>query len=361
MIPIHSGKEDYPLTWLSITQLKWRDPQQSLSDISTKWFEIGTLLSINRGQLKMWEVEYQGDLIKCLESVITFWQQHGGSQHYPATWQGFLALLRCAECAAAADNVTTALLDRPSSLSVSLSAGSSGDPPQPPSYPLTPPPPYEGKKYEDVYFFGEPIRKEITSSGGQVGHLEETGISLVFPEGALQPSEKPLEIVIRPAIGCPLQLPDGYAPASPVYFIEHRGSVTFLKNVDVHIQHWVKLTSDSDCKDMGIFMSKSAPFYDEGRPVYRFSKLQGRAVFSPHNSVGRIELSHFCALAVGSASKAGNFACLHACMGVIQLRCCTHYCRLSLLCEILPKHFTCPFSQREACCDLHMPGTGPDL
>ena len=341
MIPIHTGIEDYPLTWLSITQLKWRDPQQSLSDISTKWFEIGTLLSINREQLKMWEVEYQGDLIKCLESVITFWQQHGGSQRYPATWQGFLALLRCAECAAAADNVTTALLDRPSSLSVSLSRA------------------YEGMRYEDVYFFGEPIRKHITSSGGQVGHLEEIGISLVFPEGALQPSEKPLEIVIHPAIGCPLQLPEGYAPASPVYFIELMGSVTFLKNIDVHIQHWVKLTSDSDCKDMGIFTSKSAPFYDEGRPVYRFSKLQGRAVFSPHNSVGRIELSHFCALTVGSASKAGNSVCLYGSDSITLLYICT--CRLSLLCEILPKHFTCSFSQRETCCDLHMPGTGPDL
>ena len=278
----------------------------------------------------MWEVEYQGDLIKCLESVITFWQQHGGSQHYPATWQGFFALLRRAECATAAENVKIALLDRPSSLSVS---DSSGDPSQLPSHPLTPHPAYEGKRYEDVYFFGEPIRKEITSSGGQVGRLEEVGISLIFPEGALQPSEKPLEIVIRPAIGCPLELPDGYAPASPVYFIEHRGSVTFLKNIDVHIQHWVKLTSDSDCKDMAIFTSKSVPnFYEEGRPVYRFSKVQGKAVFSLHNSVGRIEVSRFCALTVGSASKAGNanHSLLYSCRSYYSIVCTVADCRCSV-------------------------------
>ena len=132
--------------------------------------------------------------------------------------------------------------------------------------------------------------------------MEEVGISLIVPEGALRPNEKPLKVVIRPAIGCPLQLPDGYKPASPVYLIEHMESVDFLKNVNVQIQHWVNLTNDGDCKDMGIFSSKLVPSSIKGRTVYNFSKVEGKTTFSPKNSVGSVELSHFCALTIGTAS-----------------------------------------------------------
>ena len=172
--------------------------------------------------------------------------------------------------------------------------------PETPETPLKPP-------MKDVYFFGDPIQAEITSSGGQVGKLEEVGISLIFPEGALNPGEEALKIVIRPAIGCPLQLPDGYEPASPVYFIEHRGNVDFLKTVNVGIKHWVKLNNESDCENMDIFSSKLVPSSVEGRSVYKFSRVKGSASFSLNNSVyiDSVELSHICVLTTAGPEGAG--------------------------------------------------------
>ena len=196
--------------------------------------------------------------------------------------------------------------------------------------------------YKDVYFFGDPIQAEITSSGGQVGDLEKVGISLIFPEGALKPGEEPLKIVIRPAIGCPHQLPNGYKPASPVYFIEHRGNVNFQKNIIVHIQHWAKLKGDCDCENMDIFSSELVPSSIKGRSVfrsvYKFVKVKGRAFFSPKNSVGTVELSNICAVMSGSPEGIGILSTTS-----VLYHLCVVNCRKSLLCEVLPKPVPSPY------------------
>ena len=83
------------------------------------------------------------------------------------------------------------------------------------------------------------------------------------------------------------------------------GMWTFLKTVNVKIKHWVKLNNDSDCESMDIFSSKLVPSSVKGRSVYKFSKVKGSAAFSLNNSVGSVELSHFCALTTAGPEGAG--------------------------------------------------------
>ena len=129
----------------------------------------------------------------------------------------------------------------------------------------------------------------------------------------------------------------------------------FLKTVNVKIKHWVKLNNDSDCENMDIFSSKLVPSSVEGRSVYKFSKVKGRAVFSLKNSVGAVELSHFCALMDGSPEGAGIISTTYF---SVLCHFCAVFCRKPLLCEVLQKPFPSLYLWNEASCDLHMSGSG---
>lgn len=137
--------------------------------------------------------------------------------------------------------------------------------------------------------FGIPIRKMITTRGGTVGNSEEEGISLTIPPGALSPDESS-EFEIQLCITCPLKLPDGYGPASPVYFIRHKKGVQFQQNITVKLLHYIDLESLDDPNSNLVFMTATR----DTKGKYLFKKIEdSEGSFEADSQVGKIELSHF--------------------------------------------------------------------
>lgn len=147
--------------------------------------------------------------------------------------------------------------------------------------------------------FGEPIKQLVTKAGGVVGSLQREGIALSIPSGAINSD---LEFQIQCCINCPLKLPEGYTPASPVYFIKHEGSVQFHQNIAVELLHFIGLDSSNDCRRLA-FMTLESPRKDL-TSVFLFTKItQSEGCFEPKSQVGKILLSHFCPILVAQKSE----------------------------------------------------------
>ena len=80
--------------------IKWKDEEgreqelRVVDQVSSKWREFGMLLGFSHDQLDAWRDQHLADANKCWNRVINQWLTEGGSRRYPATWEGFYALLR---------------------------------------------------------------------------------------------------------------------------------------------------------------------------------------------------------------------------------------------------------------------------
>lgn len=80
--------------------LKWRDIHDlhrtfSLaSKVSTKWMVFGNLLGLLPNELEAWEIRHHDDDTECWHRVMEHWLTEGGTQDYPATWEGLYELVR---------------------------------------------------------------------------------------------------------------------------------------------------------------------------------------------------------------------------------------------------------------------------
>ena len=141
-------------------------------------------------------------------------------------------------------------------------------------------------------FFGQTVKKLVTSAGAVVGDLQREGISLSIPPESLS---NDVEIRIDRCLKCPLKLPDGYKPASPVYFIEVTDDVHFDKKIKVELLHYIDLDTPLSSERM-VFMT-SAP--QSTLNVYHFTKVeQGEGSFQQGSQVGNILLDHFCGVLI---------------------------------------------------------------
>ena len=136
----------------------------------------------------------------------------------------------------------------------------------------------------------------FTSAEATVGSLEEIGMALSIPEGALSSTDEPLGVQIRPCINCPLSLPDGYVPASPVYFIECEKAVKFRKKCTLEILHYMHLDALHDGRAMAFMTSTK---YRGPDTTYHFARVkEGNQIFQLSSNKGTIFLDHFCAILI---------------------------------------------------------------
>ena len=55
---------------------------------------LGMLLGLSLNQLDAWDAEYRGNASRCWNRVMDQWLTQGGSDDYPATWEGLYTLLK---------------------------------------------------------------------------------------------------------------------------------------------------------------------------------------------------------------------------------------------------------------------------
>ena len=144
----------------------------------------------------------------------------------------------------------------------------------------------------------------ITSCGADIDYLEEMGISVSIPEGAIGTKEAQLELIIKPCFTGIFKLPEGYESASPAYLIHHTRKAEFQKDVTIQLQHHAYLRSEEDCEDMVFLSASSRPMYVGSQRAYIFHETSGQwEVFAPGSQVGEISLRHFCLVKAGKRKR----------------------------------------------------------
>ena len=150
--------------------------------------------------------------------------------------------------------------------------------------------------YSDIYIFGETKESITAEAEAIVGDLGRIGMTLTIPEGAVSSTDEPLELRIRPCVNCQLKLPDGYVPASPVYFIEYEKTVKFKKKCILEILHYMHLDKPDDCGDLA-FMTSTG--YKGPSATYHFARAKGSdETFQLGMNHGKISLDHFCSFII---------------------------------------------------------------
>jgi hypothetical protein len=88
-----------PLSLETLTLLKWEDRHGHqrtfrLEDmVSAKWMKFGLRVGLTMDQLEFLEKRYK-NASRCWLEVMRHWLNDGGTQHYPATWEGLYTLMR---------------------------------------------------------------------------------------------------------------------------------------------------------------------------------------------------------------------------------------------------------------------------
>ena len=136
--------------------------------------------------------------------------------------------------------------------------------------------------------------QSVSSQGGEISS-SELGVSLVIPPKAVPPG-KTVTVRIWPCLSGPFISPDGYEFTSPVYLISP--VFTFEKEVQLSLQHFASLTSDSECDRMVFMSASTSPSFRESNPEYHFHVFK-RGHFTKDSSTATLSLKHFCQLATG--------------------------------------------------------------
>ena len=85
-----------PLSLKTLTRLEWKDGQGRVKTfslvykVSSKWQEFCTRLGQDPKHLTK---KHRGNGIKIWKEVMDEWLSDGGTQDYPATWEGLCLLL----------------------------------------------------------------------------------------------------------------------------------------------------------------------------------------------------------------------------------------------------------------------------
>ena len=83
--------------------------------------------------------------------------------------------------------------------------------------------------YPGIVFSNTSVVKHITSCGADINCLEEMGISVSIPEGAIGIEEAQLELFIKPCFTGIFKLPKAYESASPAFLIHPSRKTEFQK------------------------------------------------------------------------------------------------------------------------------------
>ena len=112
----------------------------------------------------------------------------------------------------------------------------------------------------------------------------EYGVKLIIPSSAVQESQSidtTVQIVKSPDV---VSLPPNVEPVSCFYKIEASGS--FVKRIELHLQHNVDVAS-SDNRRLAFVTSSGSPPYE-----FKFCDINDQT-FDPNDNSGVVRLSHF--------------------------------------------------------------------
>ena len=160
--------------------------------------------------------------------------------------------------------------------------------------------------YPGILFIEGTKREEIVTAKEKTINVEDEGLSLSIPEGALPSTDPPLQLEIHPCFCGPFNVPQYVELVSPAYILNPSRKVAFQKEVLVKIWHYANLETEEDCKDMVFLSASTRPQYRGDTPVYVFKKIRGsKGLFRPREEepVGQIALKHFCTLALGKRKR----------------------------------------------------------
>ncbi len=92
------------LSTKSLALIKWRDKEGRdqkfcLRDkVSSKWWDLGILLTIEQALLDGWDSQYLKNASRCWDKVMDTWITSRGTGDYPSTWEGVYQLLEDINC-----------------------------------------------------------------------------------------------------------------------------------------------------------------------------------------------------------------------------------------------------------------------
>jgi hypothetical protein len=146
--------------------------------------------------------------------------------------------------------------------------------------------------------FSEGVEKETLTSSAKCINLDNIGLSFSVPEGALSPTDPPLEFEIQPCFSGSWEVPENLVPVSPAYIMKPNRDVVFEKEVLVKMWHHANLETEEDCENLMFLSASITPEYRDDRPVYVFREITtAKGSFRP-KAAGEIRLKHFCILRI---------------------------------------------------------------
>lgn len=93
--------------------IKWKEEKFRLIDhVSSGWESFGLRLNIPYDKLEAWREECLGSAFRCWLKVMGHWLTGGGTQDYPATWEGLCLLLEDVEYSEVAERLRTIIAAR---------------------------------------------------------------------------------------------------------------------------------------------------------------------------------------------------------------------------------------------------------
>ena len=156
---------------------------------------------------------------------------------------------------------------------------------------------------EVTYLLEDSLEYKVDSEGTVISLIEELGIAIDVPPGAVTDHHHDNEVTVRinACLGGPFELPEGYELVSPVFHVEP-GAEFAEKPVDVSIVHFLNTDEDEE-ETICDLKFVSAPFDFDSRAGIKFSQLDG-GTFIPGRRIGKISLQHFCYIGVAARQMA---------------------------------------------------------
>ena len=152
---------------------------------------------------------------------------------------------------------------------------------------------------EVVYLLQEPLEYQIGQDGKTIFLIEDLGIIIDVPPGAV-PDDHADDVTVRinACVSGPFELPDGYELASPIFHIEPGAKFT-EKPVELFMVHFIDVGDEEHCGELKFVsapLKQSCQSEAEGKGI-RLKHLDG-GVFWPGRRIGKISLQHFCLIGI---------------------------------------------------------------
>ena len=123
-------------------------------------------------------------------------------------------------------------------------------------------------EFPGICFLGEPQEVAVQSEPVTLSP-PGLGVTLKIPPNAVQSSDEPVNVSLRTCLSSTVfQYPEGCTPLSAVYHISSNSA--FYKDVELSIEHFADLTTDTQANEMTFFRAES-----EGEGKFIFTPMAG--------------------------------------------------------------------------------------